>query len=190
MFRQLLRGYSCQSVNNCKTFFHLFPKTYPTGEIKWDVDLKTLRKEYRKLQSQYHPDIVAPGEQDISSELNKAYNTLTKPLTRSQYILSLKGVDLTRDGEAQKIMSKDPQLLMEVLDVHEQLEDISSEDDLRDIGRENKQRLQNCEELLGEAYCAKDYEKAAMLTVELKYWTNLDSAIKEWEPGRPVRLTH
>lgn len=173
-----------------KTLFQWFPKTFPQGSATWDVDLKKLRKEYRQLQSEHHPDIASESSEDISSELNRAYKTLTKPLSRSQYILSLQGIDLNQDGEAQKIMSKDPQILMQVLDVHEQLEEINSEEDLKQIELENKQRLKDCEQKIKEAYESNNLEVAAMLTVELRYWTNLDNAVKEWEPGRAIRLTH
>ena len=87
-------------------------------------------------------------------------------------------------------MSKDPQLLMQVLDVHEQLEDISGESDLKVIEQANKQRLKDCEERLKKAHESQDWEAAATLTVELRYWSNLDNAIKEWEPGKPILLTH
>lgn len=187
MYRFLVRKYSSEGSKN---LFQLFPKTFVHGKPQWEVDLKKLRKEYRQLQSEYHPDVLTSTVNDMSSQLNKAYKTLSKPLTRSQYILSLHGIDLSQDGEAQKVMSKDPQLLMQVLDVHEQLEDISGESDLKVIEQSNKQRLKDCEERLKKAHESQDWEAAATLTVELRYWSNLDNAIKEWEPGKPILLTH
>lgn len=190
MHRLLLRSYSNASSKTSKTLFQWFPKTFTSGKPQWEVDLKKLRKEYRQLQSEHHPDVITSTVDNVSSELNRAYKTLSKPLPRSQYILSLHGIDLTQDGEAQKVMSKDPQLLMLVLDVHEQLEDINSEEDLKQIEQENKQRLNECEQKLKKAHESQDWETAAMLTVELRYWSNLDNAIKEWEPGKPILLTH
>ena len=43
---------------------------------------------------------------------------------------------------------------------------------------------------LKKAHESQDWEAAATLTVELRYWSNLDNAIKEWEPGKPILLTH
>ncbi|KAG0675929.1 hypothetical protein C6P42_001464, partial [Pichia californica] len=42
-------------------YFSMFPKTFPSGKTSpgcgFTVDLKKLRKEYRKLQSLNHPDL-------------------------------------------------------------------------------------------------------------------------------------
>ncbi|CDO96117.1 unnamed protein product [Kluyveromyces dobzhanskii CBS 2104] len=190
MLRPILRCYSSSTSKASRTLFQWFPKTFVSGKPQWEVDLKKLRKEYRQLQAEHHPDVITSNVGDVSSELNRAYKTLSKPLTRSQYILGLQGIDLNQDGEAQKVMSKDPQLLMLVLDVHEQLEDVNSEEDLKLIDQENKQRLKECEQKLEKAHESQDWETAAMLTVELRYWSNLDNAIKEWEPGKPILLTH
>lgn len=181
------------------SFYELFPKTFPKQSPVWAFDQRQLRKEYRNLQAQHHPDMLGgndaeeTGKNDgnYSSLLNKAYHTLKEPLLRSQYMLKLvHKLDLTEEQLAQKIMQSNPNLLMQVLDTHEQLEEVQNEDDVSAIDRENKGRIKDIESRLRDCYEKHDYDKAAQLTVELKYWVNLAKAIKEWQPGKPVTLTH
>ncbi|QLQ79809.1 hypothetical protein HG537_0C04580 [Torulaspora globosa] len=178
------------------TFYELFPKTFPKGKPTWNVEQAKLRKEYRALQAQHHPDMVSNlqlnnQDADRSSLLNKAYHTLKDPLLRSQYVLKvIHGMDLSQEQVAQQIMQSNPDLLMKVLDTHEQLEEVENEQDVRAIEQDNKQRIKSIESQLKTSFDQEQYEKAAQLTVELKYWVNLAKAIKEWEPGKPVNLTH
>lgn len=182
------------------TFYELFPKTFPKGKPTWNVEQAKLRKEYRALQAQHHPDMLSNSQledqtqgqgADRSSLLNKAYHTLKDPLLRSQYVLKvLHGTDLSQEKVAQQIMQRNPDLLMKVLDTHEQLEEVENEEDVRAIEQENKQRIKSIEAQLEDSFGKEQYEQAAQLTVELKYWVNLAKAIKEWEPGKPVNLTH
>lgn len=181
------------------TFYQLFPRTFPKGEPTWNYDQGKLRKEYRALQAQHHPDMITKSEGSVeandngdqSSLINKAYHTLKDPLLRSQYVLKLvDGIDLSQEHVAQEIMQKNPSLLMQVLDIHEQLEDVENEEDVRAIDQENRKRIKNIESELTECYASKNYKQAAELTIELRYWANLAKAIKEWEPGKPVNLTH
>lgn len=183
------------------TFYELFPRTFPGGKPSWSVEQTKLRKEYRALQAQHHPDMLSKGNSsnqsvaddggDQSSLLNKAYHTLKDPLLRSQYVLKVvRGIDLTNEQVAQRIMQSNPKLLMQVLDIHEQLEEMENEGDVRVIEQENKQRIKELETRLNSCYENDQYDTAAQLTVELKYWVNLAKAIKEWEPGKPVNLTH
>ena len=183
------------------SYFELFPRTFPSHQPQWQVDQARLRKEYRSLQAQFHPDKlgqegngaaeVGGSLEERSALLNKAFHTLKAPLARSQYLLKqLKGVDLQDDAVKQQLTASDPELLLEVLDVHEQLAECESEADVRPIEQENKRRLSEIETQLDSAYEKGDLEAAVLLTVALKYWTNLALAIKEWAPGQSVELRH
>ncbi|SCU87533.1 LAMI_0D06436g1_1 [Lachancea mirantina] len=170
--------------------FKLFPRTFPDGQAHWDVDLKKLRKEFRDLQAMEHPDTNGDKNGEKSAEnsamLNKAYQTLRQPLLRAQFLLKLRdGVDVTDEKMAQKVAQQEPTLLMRVLDVHEQLEEACEERQVRELARENRSRMSDVETQLSEAFAKRDVERAKQLTVELKYWTTLDQAVREWEPEQP-----
>ncbi|KAI8390605.1 related to J-type co-chaperone JAC1, mitochondrial [Nakaseomyces glabratus] len=176
------------------SYYELFPGTFPDSQPRWDVDLGKLRKEYRKLQAEVHPDKIQK-EQEADSEqsslLNKAYHALKDPLTRSQHMIQiLKDVDLTVDSVAREYTQMDPELLMDVMDVHEQLLDANSRDEVKEIEKVNKQRIEKIEAELKECYDNKEYERAINLTARLKYWKNVALAVKDWAPGKPIDLKH
>lgn len=185
------------SRRSISTFYELFPRTFPSGKPQWKVEPLKLRKEYRDLQAQHHPDMLSATTQsaqvggDQSSLLNKAYHTLKDPLLRSQHILkTVHGMDLNQEQVAQSLMQRNPNLLMQVLDIHEQLEEVQNEQDVHTIEQENKKRMKDIEFELAKCYEGGNFEKASNLTVELKYWVSLAKAIKEWEPGQQVTLKH
>jgi len=54
--------------------------------VSRDADSDTLKKAYRKLARQYHPDInKEPGAEDKFKEIGKAYEALADPETRARY---------------------------------------------------------------------------------------------------------
>lgn len=86
--------------------------------------------------------------------------------------------------------TSDPQLLLEVLDVHDELSQMNDEAGVKQLAQENKQRIQDIETRLEQCYRGKNYAAAVKLTVELKYWSNLAKAFKDWVPGQPLELNH
>lgn len=183
----MFKRFYSQSIT--KNLFQLFPKT-TKSKPHFQIDLKSLRKEYRTLQQQLHPDINHQTNDSQSSLLNKAYSTLKSSLLRSQHILQLNGIDLTKDDISQKYSLQDKQLLFEILDIHETLENITDEMELESIKLENDERIAKSEELLDSLFQNNQFDKAAVETIRLKYWYNINNAIKNWAPDKPIQLTH
>jgi molecular chaperone DnaJ len=51
-----------------------------------DVDADTLKRAYRRLARQYHPDVNKdPGAEDKFKEIGRAYEVLSDPQTRARY---------------------------------------------------------------------------------------------------------
>lgn len=67
-----------------------------------------------------------------SSLLNKAYNTLKDPLARAKYMLQLEGIQIEESASLE-----DPELLLEVLEMREELEQATSEDELKPVKQVN-----------------------------------------------------
>lgn len=189
-------------------YYKLFPKTFPEGS-SFKVDLKKLRKEYRALQQDVHPDMLHGSVQlnnssstssteppqdikdEVSSVLNKAYSTLKSSLPRAQYILKTKAdIDLTNDDQIKEFQFKDKNLLLFILELHEELENITKEEELVDLKRQNDLRIASTELELLLLFDRQEYQQAALELVKLKYWYNIANAIKNWEYGKPVNLTH
>ena len=110
---------------------------------KLNVDLAQLEKEFYRLSRKLHPDLYVSrptGEQEralqMSSQLNDAYRTLKDPIARTQYLLSLEGVQLEEQSKAatdrarvtgeEKKQIVPPDLLEEVFELNMQLQELKA----------------------------------------------------------------
>ena len=67
---------------------------------RYRFDPEQLERAYRALQREIHPDRHAAGDEtqrrlalQSSARVNEAYRALKDPVTRAQYLLSLRGID-------------------------------------------------------------------------------------------------
>ncbi|KAF2088117.1 Co-chaperone Hsc20 [Saccharata proteae CBS 121410] len=177
-----------------RTHYDFFPNTLSSGPPPagpFDVDLRALRAEFIRLQASAHPDRHS-GEnkrkaEALSARINEAYKTLQNPLLRAQYLLSLRGIDVAED-EGLKV--EDPELLMEVLEMRERIEEAGSEEEVEAMKRENGVKVDESVKLLDEAFRTDDVERAKSEAVRLRYWVNIQDSLDQWEPGKPVVLSH
>ncbi|KAK8925007.1 J-type co-chaperone JAC1, mitochondrial [Metarhizium anisopliae] len=177
-----------------QTLYSFFPQTLPDGPPPnghFPINLRSLRAEFLRLQSRHHPDLhpasSKPQAEATSAAVNNAYKTLSNPLLRAQYLLSLQGVDVAND-ETLKV--EEPELLMVVLEAHETIEEARSPADLDGLTAENEERIRRCEEVLEEAFREHDLERAKREAVRLRYWVNVRGAVSDWEEGKPAVLQH
>lgn len=101
--------------------------------VQFDLDLTQLSASYQKLQQLTHPDrfATASDQQRLLSvqknaQLNDAYQILKSPLSRGEYLLELKGLDLKYETSTMQ----DGTFLMQQMEWREQLEDIQHSADL------------------------------------------------------------
>jgi molecular chaperone HscB len=117
------------------------------------VDLAALERTFYAQSRKLHPDRFAArpqAEQDAalaaSSRLNDAYRTLKDPILRTQYLLSLEGVELeeqsksateaARTSGTEKKQLIPPELLEEVFELNMQLMEMKS---ARQMGEDDPQ---------------------------------------------------
>ncbi|CCE78220.1 Piso0_000837 [Millerozyma farinosa CBS 7064] len=204
-----------------RSFFELFPKTFPKAgppRESFIVDQRKLRKELRSLQGQHHPDVavqaavagssedVVASDDGVSALLNKAYSTLRNPYTRIAHIIQVnhpEHLDITEDDVSKALIAKFSSqsdessleyksMLMSVMEAHEALEFAGSEEDIEGLEEENNAKILESEQII-ESLLQKsppDWDALMMEAIKLKYWININNAVKEWEPGKPVNLTH
>lgn len=105
-----------------RDYFELFSLS-----LQYDIDVVELKNRYRTLQLKFHPDQYSAGASSekmaavkMSSLLNDAFEVLSHPVKRAQYILEKSGVDLQKDRVI------DAAILMEQMELREQLETISN----------------------------------------------------------------
>jgi molecular chaperone HscB len=109
-------------------YFELFklPQTF-------NLDVATLESNYRKIQSESHPDrfVTAPSAEKLASMqtatmANEAYQTLKSPGMRAAYLLSLQGIAAIDEKNNQ--MPAD--FLMQQMEWREAIEDAENTGDV------------------------------------------------------------
>lgn len=177
-----------------QTFYEIFPQTLPAGpppQGPFDIDSRRLRKEFLQLQAKAHPDRHQGADkaraEGASARINEAYKTLQNPLLRAQYLLSLRGIDVAED-ETAKV--EDPELLMEVLEMRENIEAAEEATDLEPMKEENEKKIAKSVMILDQAFKGDDIDAAKEEAVRLRYWINIKESLDAWEKGKPVVLVH
>jgi molecular chaperone HscB len=160
------------------TFFNL-PR-------KLALDVGALEKQFYVLSRKLHPDRFASKpveEQEAalaeSSLLNDAYRTLKDPIARTQYLLTLEGVELEEQSKAatdaarvsgeQKKQIVPPELLEEVFELNVQLQEMRA---ANKMGEDEP-------ELRRDLMTAKDTFDAKMVEIQAE-WEELWSV---WDAG-------
>ncbi|KAL1933388.1 hypothetical protein VTP01DRAFT_7478 [Rhizomucor pusillus] len=167
-----------------------------TGKHKdmptFDVDLKSLRFNFLKLQQQAHPDSFSQASkteheyaQMQSSILNKAYHTLRDPLARAQYLLSMRGKQV---DESESL--HDPELLMEIMEFREELEEAQTEEQVHELKQRNDEKYNETVQHLSSAFANDDLDQAKEYMIQLQYWDNIRRAIVDWAPGKRIEIKH
>jgi len=163
---------------------------------KLNFDTAQLERDFYALSRKLHPDINAQAntnEQDWSlektSQLNDAYRTLKDPITRTEYLLRLHGVQLEeqskaateaarRTGESKKQVVP-PELLEEVFELNMQLEEL----------RMNKKMDEDDPSLVKDVRNAKQHllDKQNAMLAELKSsWNQWDALVDRGAAGETV----
>lgn len=94
--------------------------------VTFNPDAAAVKQQFYKFSKEYHPDFYVNDTQEKQAEVlelstlnNKAYQVLSDPQKRLQYILELKGV--LKEGENYMLPQS---FLMEMMDVNETLMDL------------------------------------------------------------------
>jgi molecular chaperone HscB len=90
-------------------------------EPKLALDADDLRKRFYERSRVTHPDLFGSAAEDRMAQLNDAFRTLRNPVTRAEYFLSERGIQLSKDVP--------PELLEEVFELNMALEEMRGGDD-------------------------------------------------------------
>ena len=152
-----------------------------------NLDLPALEKEFYAQSRKLHPDRFAArpqAEQDAalaaSSGLNDAYRTLKDPIVRTQYLLTLEGVELEEQSKSateaartqgtEKKQLIPPELLEEVFELNVQLMEMKA---AKGMGEDDPQ-------LRADLLAAKNGFDARMTETQVALqalWTRWDEAV-------------
>ena len=117
---------------------------------KFAIDSNVLDQNYRRLQSEVHPDrfAAAPSSErlhsmQLATEANEAYRTLKNPTVRARYLLQLQGMDVNE--ESNTVMPAE--FLMLQMEWRESIEDAKAGHDVAALEKLLKKALQEARSL-------------------------------------------
>jgi molecular chaperone HscB len=171
-----------------KTYFEIFniPQSY-------NLNLDELEGKYLQLQKEFHPDKLvnkSDGERlilaNLSADVNDAYQILKSPLHRAEYVLSLHKIIVNAD--AKDTIKPNTQILLEAMEMREQLEDVTSFEEIKTfektIKNEQQTSKQKIIELFNQELNTKNLEIIALETIRLKYISKFLEDIKSKVKGK------
>ena len=104
----------------------------------FNIDVASLKKKFYALSKQYHPDFYAGEDEakqqeilELSTLNNKAYQVLSDPTRRMEYILKLH--NLVSEGAKPQLPAD---FLMEMMDINERLMDVEDAEHLAAVTSE------------------------------------------------------
>lgn len=167
-----------------KNYFELFglPAVF-------DLDLADLAMRYRESARQVHPDRYASGSDQerrlamqVTALVNEAFQTLKEPITRAQYLLRLRGVDMGGDTDT----AMDSAFLVEQIELRERLEDAlhsaQAKQRLTELAAQVQQRMdETTHALSAQLEPGTNNETARRIVRELQFLDKLRRQIADME---------
>ena len=99
---------------------------------QFELELENLAATYQKLQQLTHPDKFATASErdrmisvQKNAQVNDAYQVLKSPVSRAEYLLELRGIELRHEQQT----LQDTEFLMQQMQWREQLEELDHADD-------------------------------------------------------------
>lgn len=164
-----------------QNYFEIFSQ-----DISSEPDIQRLKEKNRELQQQSHPDRFANGSDvqkrqamQITSLINEAYNVLKNPVSRLQYMLSLKGVDMSSETDT----TMDGEFLMQQMELREQIADIHNQSDPLDLLDAMNLDLKKQAQLLMQdfelRYQSDDLPQSREIVRKMQFLNKAEKEIKE-----------
>lgn len=152
------------------------------------VDEALLKQRHRDLQKKFHPDRYASeSDQEIrvaiqySTYINEAFECLSSPLQRAQYLLSRKGLQ----QDVAHTMSSDPEFLYKQMEWRESLAQMRNADDaeeaLEQLSVQVGSELLALQNQFVDRYSQDDLELAQQAVQKMHFLEKLQSEIEQLE---------
>jgi molecular chaperone HscB len=164
-----------------KNYFEIFAL-----DVSSSVDMSQLKQKNQALQQQVHPDRFASGSDADKREamqktslVNQAYNTLKEPASRLQYMLSLKGIDMSAETDT----TMDGAFLMEQMELREAIAEVRDKADPLDaLDKIASQLKQKATQLLNEfdqSYDRNAFDEAREVVRKLQFINKAQREVSE-----------
>lgn len=157
-------------------------------KVQFELDTQRLAERYRELQRSLHPDKYATASEQEkrivvqkSAEINDAQQTLKDPVSRAEYLLKLRGLDIQHETQT----LQDPMFLMQQMEYRERLEDIRNADDpfseTVSFEQDVKQQTSSYLTELAQQLNGKQNQAAADTIRKLKFMVKLEQELERLE---------
>ncbi|OZB05360.1 MAG: co-chaperone HscB [Idiomarina sp. 34-48-12] len=150
----------------------------------FNLDAAELQQRYRKLQQTMHPDRFANGSErdklmavQRTSQLNDAYQTLRSPLSRAEYLLELRGIELAHE----QTTLQDPEFLMAQMEWRERIEEVDDFDALDAAYKDLQEQMRDLQSELEQQLTSDANEEAANTVRKLKFMHKLHHELEQIE---------
>lgn len=155
-------------------------------QVGFAINLAMLDQNYRKLQSEVHPDRFAAASSaervhsmQWATHVNEAYQTLKSPVTRARYLLQLHGIETLEETNT----AMPAAFLMQQMEWREAIEDAinaRNSDALDQLLRELRHAATALESELHESIDQQqDYAKAAEAVRKLRFLAKVRDEIEQ-----------
>jgi molecular chaperone HscB len=165
-----------------KNFFQLLsvPQSF-------EVDMNLLTDNYRQLQRATHPDRFANASErerllsvQQAAQINDAFNTLKKPLSRARYLLGLAGVSTDEENNT----AMDPMFLMQQMELREAMAEVQDLDALGALLDDIDAQRRNLMQALKDSLSSDEndaLQQAAQLVQKLQFFDKLQEEAEHLE---------
>ena len=162
-------------------YFEIFSQPVTT-----EPDVNLLKEKNRELQQQVHPDKFANSSDAEKREamqktslINEAFDTLKNPVSRLQYMLTLKGVDMNGETDT----SMDGVFLMEQMELRESIAEVKNQADPLDVLDsmlgELKSKANNLISEFAGFYQQENLEKSREIVRKLQFINKAQKEVNE-----------
>ena len=150
----------------------------------FNIDAAVLQQRYRKLQQTLHPDRFANGTErekllavQRTAQLNDAYQTLRSPLSRAEYLLALRGMELAHE----QTTVQDPEFLMAQMEWRERIATIKDWSTLESAYKDLQEEMRDLQMVLEQQLNQNADQDAAMTVRKLKFMHKLHHELERIE---------
>lgn len=164
---------------NDKSYFEVFSLTE-----QFQLDLSLLNQRHRELQKKFHPDrFASQSDQEYrvalqySVYINEAFECLSSPLSRAQYLLSRSGMQ----QDVSHTMSSDPAFLFKQMEWRESLAQMRDADNaeklLEQLSTQVDAELLELQQQFEEKFNHQEFESAQQAVQKMHFLEKLLSEI-------------
>src|SRR5690606_23162753 len=150
----------------------------------FQLDAAELQQRYRKLQQTMHPDRFASGSErdkllavQRTAQLNDAYQTLRSPLSRAEYLLELRGVELAHE----QTTLQDPEFLMAQMEWRERIAEVDDWETLDAAYKDLQEQMRDLQSELESLLADNANDDAANTVRKLKFIHKLHHELEQLE---------